>query len=98
MLLWRPPTEAAAALGPGATGSAVAWLRNSLAAIDQRYASGDTDSELFDTELEEVVRLFQRDHRLDIDGLAGQQTQIIINSLLAVEGTPRLSTPRLARD
>ena len=35
---------------------------------------------------------------LDIDGLAGQQTQIIINSLLAVEGTPRLSTPRLAQD
>ncbi len=98
MLLWRPPTEAAAALGRGANGPAVAWLRNSLAAIDQRYASSDSGSELFDAELEETVRLFQRDHRLDVDGLAGQQTQIIINSLLAVEGTPRLSTPRLARD
>ena len=98
MLLWRPPTEAAAALGPGANGPAVAWLRNSLAAIDQRYASSDAGGDLFDAELEEIVRLFQRDHRLDIDGLAGQQTQIIINSLLAVEGTPRLSTPRLARD
>jgi hypothetical protein len=41
---------------------------------------------------------FQRDHRLEVDGLAGQQTQIIINSLLAVVGTPRLSTPRLAQD
>ncbi len=98
MLLWRPPTEAAAALGPGSRGPAVAWLRNSLAAIDQRYASGDTGVEQFDAELEQVVRLFQRDHRLDVDGLAGKQTQIIINSLLAVEGTPRLSTPRLAQD
>jgi peptidoglycan hydrolase-like protein with peptidoglycan-binding domain len=44
------------------------------------------------------VRRFQREHRLDVDGLAGQQTQIIINSLLAVEGTPRLSTPRLAQE
>jgi hypothetical protein len=42
------------------------------------------------------VRDFQRDHRLDIDGVAGQQTQIIINSQLAVEGTPRLSAPLLA--
>ena len=98
MLLWRPPTEAAAALGPGSSGPAVAWLRNSLAAIDQRYASSDAGGDLFDAELEQIVRLFQRDHRLDIDGLAGQQTQIIINSLLAVEGTPRLSTPRLAQD
>ncbi|MDJ0710245.1 MAG: AAA family ATPase [Woeseiaceae bacterium] len=97
MLLWRPPTETASPLGPGARGPAVAWLRNSLAAIDQRYAS-DEDNDIFDTELERLVRLFQRDHRLEVDGLAGQQTQIIINSLLAVEGTPRLSTPRLAQD
>ncbi|MDJ0793127.1 MAG: AAA family ATPase [Woeseiaceae bacterium] len=98
MLLWRPPTEAAAALGPGTRGPAVVWLRNSLAAIDQRYASSDTGADTFDAELEQIVRLFQRDHRLDVDGLAGKQTQIIINSMLAVEGTPRLSTPRLAQD
>jgi general secretion pathway protein A len=97
-LLWRPPTRAAVALGPGSRGSDVAWLRNSLAAIDGRYASANSQSEVFDAELEQLVRSFQRDHRLEVDGLAGQQTQIIINSLLAVEGTPRLSTPRLAQD
>lgn len=98
MLLWRPPTGTAVSLGPGSQGEDVAWLRNSLSAIDGRYASADTQSDFFDAELERLVRLFQRDHRLDVDGLAGQQTQIIINSLLAVEGTPRLSTPRLAQD
>jgi general secretion pathway protein A len=98
MLLWRPPIGAAVSLGPGSQGPGVSWLRNSLAAIDGRYASSDLQSETFDTELEQIVRRFQQEHRLDVDGLAGQQTQIIINSLLAVEGTPRLSTPRLAQD
>ena len=98
MLLWRPPTGAAISLGPGSQGSNVAWLRNSLAAIDGRYASNSAQPDVFDAELEQIVRAFQRDHRLDVDGLAGQQTQIIINSLLAVEGTPRLSAARLAQD
>lgn len=98
MLLWRPPTGAAMALGPGSSGPAVAWLRDSLAAIDGRYASANPGSTVFDAELERIVRSFQRDYRLDVDGLAGQQTQIIINSLLAVEGTPRLSTALLAKD
>jgi len=91
MLLWRPPPDAATSLGHGSQGADVTWLRNSLAAIDGRYSSTDMEAELFDAELEEIVRLFQREHRLDVDGLAGQQTQIIINSLLAVEGTPRLA-------
>ncbi len=98
MLLWRPPSGTPLSLGPGSSGPAVTWLRNSLAAIDGRFASSNPDSPVFDDELERIVRTFQREHRLDVDGLAGQQTQIIINSLLAVEGTPRLSTPRLAQD
>jgi general secretion pathway protein A len=73
-------------------------LRESLAAIDSRYASANAASPIFDAELEQIVRSFQRDHRLDVDGLAGQQTQIIINSLLAVDGTPRLSAALLAKD
>jgi len=98
MLLWRPPTGPAVSLGPGSQGADVAWLRNSLAAIDGRYASASPQSDVFDAELEQIVQTFQRNHRLDVDGLAGQQTQIVINSLLAIEGTPRLSTPRLAQD
>ena len=97
-LLWRPPTGSVVSLAVGSRGPAVAWLRNSLAAIDERYASENPQSSVFDAELDELVRSFQRDHRLDIDGVAGQQTQIIINSQLAVEGTPRLSAPRLALD
>ncbi len=98
MLLWRPASGSAVSLGPGSRGPAVQWLRTSLASISPDYVSTDPESDLFDNDLERLVRAFQRDHRLDVDGLAGQQTQIIINSLLAIDGTPRLATPRLARD
>jgi general secretion pathway protein A len=98
VLLWKPPNGQSFALGPGSLDENVVWLRQSLAAIDERYRADPLDSSVFDTSLEQRVREFQRDHRLDVDGLVGRQTQIIINSLLASEGTPRLTTPRLARD
>ncbi len=98
MLLWRPPFGTQASLGLNSRGADVVWLRDSLTAIDERFASSNPASDVFDEELEELVRAFQRTHRLDVDGVAGQQTQIIINSLLAVDGTPRLSISRMARD
>ena len=96
MLLWRPPTGTAVSLGVGARGPGVIWLRDSLAAIDTRYESANPGSDIFDADLDRIVRNFQREHRLDVDGVAGQQTQIVINSLLAVDGTPQLSSPLLA--
>jgi general secretion pathway protein A len=96
VLVWRPPNGTSAALGPGSVGPGVTWLRQSLAAIDARYSSAAPDSEIFDADLANKVRLFQRDHRLDVDGLAGRQTQIIINTLLEPEKAPRLTMPRLA--
>jgi len=98
MLLWRPPNGVSESLGPGSRGPGVVWLRQSLAAIDERYQTLAADSDVFDDDLQEQVRAFQRDHRLDVDGLAGHQTQIIINTLLAPENTPRLTIPRLAQE
>lgn len=95
-LLWQPagPTT----LAPGMNDPGVRWLRESLAAIDARYRADASDPLRFDATLESRVRAFQRDRRIDVDGLAGSQTQIMINSLLAFDGTPRLLTARLARD
>ncbi len=98
ILIWRPPNGVSYALGRGSRGENVLWLRRSLAAIDDRYRAEPLDSIVYDEQLEQRVIDFQRDHRLDVDGLAGQQTQIIINSLLGSENTPRLTTPRLARE
>ena len=98
LLLWRPPNGPGNALGPGSTGPGVTWLRESLVAIDTRYATSNPDSDIYDAELAGKVREFQRDNRLDVDGLAGHQTQIIITTLLDPDGTPRLTIPRLAQE
>ena len=91
MLVWRPPNGSAAAIRPGMRDENVRWLRQSLAALDEQYQPQATDSDYFDESLEQQLMAFQRKHRLEVDGLAGQQTQIIINSLLALDDTPRLS-------
>jgi general secretion pathway protein A len=98
MLLWRPPNGAAVSMAPGSRGPSVFWLRKSLAEIDARYRTDLPDSDEFDEDLRQNVRAFQREHRLAVDGVAGQQTQIIINTLLAADDTPRLTIPRLAQD
>jgi general secretion pathway protein A len=96
MLLWRPFGGTPVSLRPGNRNDGVVWLRRSLASISPDYVTTNADSDAFDTDLERVVRKFQRDHRLGVDGLAGKQTQIVINSLLATDGTPRLTVPILA--
>ncbi|MBT8086381.1 MAG: AAA family ATPase, partial [Gammaproteobacteria bacterium] len=98
LLLWRPPAGAPASLNTGYSGPGVAWLRASLAAVDAQFASGNPTSDVYDAELEQRVREFQRAYRLDVDGVAGQQTQIVVNSLLGDDGTPRLSMPQSAQD
>jgi general secretion pathway protein A len=98
MLLWQPPDGISEAIRPGSIGPGVLWLRQSLASIDARYQTAAADSTEFDAELQQKVRLFQRDNRLNVDGLAGTQTQIIVNNLLAPDSTPRLTIPRLAQE
>lgn len=97
LLIWRPPNGAAKAIKPGMRDENVRWLRQSLAAIDRDYdpeGTASTDLDYFDKELEQRLKDFQRQHRLKVDGLAGQQTQIIINSSLALDGIPRLASNR----
>jgi len=93
MLLWRPPGGAPVSLSPGSRGAEVVWLRQSLANINDSYISDSIDSDQYDNNLQNIVRQFQRDNRLDVDGLAGQQTIILVNSLLGADGTPRLTMP-----
>jgi general secretion pathway protein A len=74
---------------PGSRGPEVIWLRQSLDNIDERYTTIAND--FYDNKLATVVRQFQRDYRLHVDGLAGQQTQIIVTTLLGPNGSPRLT-------
>ena len=48
------------------------------------------DSDLFDQELQQSVREFQRRNRLHIDGIAGTQTLITLASTNSQPDTPVL--------
>ncbi len=91
LLIWRPAGRTPVVISPGMQNDNVRWLRRSLAALDSSYQPQFADSDYFDNGLQQQLMAFQRQHRLKTDGLAGQKTQIIINSLLVVDGTPRLS-------
>lgn len=90
LLLWRPQIDELKQFVPGMRDADVRWLRRSLAEI-QGEPVPPMDSDLFDQDLEERVRAYQRQRRLTIDGLVGYQTQIAINSDLTTIQGPRLA-------
>jgi general secretion pathway protein A len=89
LLVWRPETGEVKSYFPGMRDANIPWIRSSLSAIQGQPAS-PLDSELFDEALEERVRQYQRDRRLNVDGLVGQQTQIAMNTDLGAMNRPRL--------
>lgn len=89
LLLWKPPNGVAKSYRQGLRDPNIKWLRNSLAVI-QGVAVEQADSDLFDEALELQVKNYQRSRRLKVDGLVGQQTQIIINTDLGLDGIPVL--------
>jgi len=94
MILWRPPNANEEQIGPGTRSPNVVWLRESLASINKSDLETTADAEVFDDQLANQLIEFQRLHRLDADGIAGLKTQIIINSMLESNQSPRLKTAR----
>ena len=88
LVLWHPPLPMAGLLRPGMRGPGVRWLRQSLAASKGRKLKGGSD--LYDKELQQQVEEFQRGHRLNVDGIAGKQTQVILDAVVSSPGTPTL--------
>jgi general secretion pathway protein A len=89
LLLWRPPMAVAKALSPGMRGEDVRWLRDSLRTAQGLPAvKGGNDA--YDEELTRLVQDFQRQHRLTVDGVAGVQTQIVLDTVIGATGSPTL--------
>ncbi len=88
LLLWRPPLPLPKLLRPGMRGPEVRWLRQGLAVARGESAVGATD--LYDAALQRGVEEFQRSHRLNVDGIAGVQTQVVLDALVGLPGTPTL--------
>jgi general secretion pathway protein A len=89
VMLWRPGTSQVKSLSPGMHGADVRWLRESLQHVRGEHSDGPV-SDVFDTELANLVREFQRQHRLTVDGIAGVQTQIALASAVAGSDAPLL--------
>jgi general secretion pathway protein A len=90
VMLWQPAAAPVHTLSPGMTGDGVLWLRRSLDKLAGVADSG-SPSNVYDAGLAGLVRQFQRNHRLTVDGVAGVRTQVALAGALASPGSPLLS-------
>jgi general secretion pathway protein A len=89
-LLWKPPQLDTRSLSVGMNGEPVRSLRQRL----RQWAGLGADpaaSNIFDTSLEQLVKQFQRRNNVTVDGVAGAQTQALLDAALATTDTPLLS-------
>jgi len=91
LLLWKPPLAIAKSLAPGMRGAEVRWLRENLRTA-QGLPQTPRTSDVYDDELTKLVQDFQRSHRLNADGVAGVQTQIVLDSVVNPSGSPTLGS------
>jgi general secretion pathway protein A len=89
-VVWKPKTARTRLLSLGMRGDEVRWLRRSLNALHGAASDPESD-DLYDQELAIAVQNFQREHRLNVDGVAGLQTQVVLDTALAEPGSPLLS-------
>jgi len=90
-VVWKPKTLRTRALSLGMQGDEVRWLRRSLNAL-RGGASDPEHGDIYDEQLAIAVQNFQREHRLNVDGIAGLQTQVVLDTALAEPGSPLLLT------
>ena len=91
VVLWRPPSLPVSELRPGMHGPAVHKLRTQL--LQASSAPTDSDHNFsFDDALTQLVEDFQRAHHLTVDGVAGIETQMLLDAVLAAPGTPLLQS------
>jgi general secretion pathway protein A len=89
IVLWRPETAGQRPLRAGMRGDDVLWLRQGLEQLSGLPESPGGD--YFDASLEQLVENFQRSRRLAVDGVAGLQTQLVLDAALGRPGTPTLA-------
>ena len=90
VMLWRPGAAPVQTLSVGMSGASVRWLRSSLEKVAGVSDPGPAH-DVYDASLTGLVRQFQRNHQLTVDGIAGLRTQITLAGALASPGSPFLT-------
>jgi general secretion pathway protein A len=90
LLLWRSAALPVGEIRPGMRGAAVRTLRSQLLEAAGQAVPRDPTSQ-YDTALAQLVRDFQQAHHLAVDGIAGAETQLVLDAVLAAPGSPRLA-------
>jgi general secretion pathway protein A len=89
LVLWRPQVTGARSLSAGMQGENVRWLRDTLNTVRGQPAAAEA-SDYYDEELVRMVEDFQRRYRLTVDGVAGVQTQLVLDTLSNAGDAPLL--------
>jgi len=91
LLTWKPAFGSGRIMAEGAQGADVAVLRSSLSELLGQPLESP-QSAVFDTSLRGAVQTFQRQQRLEPDGVAGARTLIALNNALGLADRPRLNS------
>lgn len=89
LLLWHPPVSGGRLIKPSARGAEILWLRRAIAVALNKVPA--TSSDQYDRGLQEDVEKFQQLRHLRVDGIVGQETQLLLDALVAAPGTPLLA-------
>jgi len=81
LILWQPPALPVPVLRKGMKKEAVKWLKQKFAIIDGKPLTNANISGYFNNKLKRRVINFQHKHGLSVDGVAGEQTLLLLDSL-----------------
>jgi general secretion pathway protein A len=95
VLLWRPGARDVRDLSAGMRGVPVRLLREQLNRWSGTGGNASTSDD-YDGSLVQLVEQFQRANRLTVDGIAGIETQVALDAVLAAPDSPLLQ-PRSAQ-
>lgn len=89
LVLWQPPKPGVTEIKPGEHSANVLWLRQQLHAEGSGKAT-----DWFDDDLRKHLSVFQQQHHLVADGLAGGRTLIHLGNLAGAPDSPKLTVTR----
>ncbi len=93
MLLWKPPGRDVRIIGKGAMPESILWLRRTVDRLPG-FSMADQTTPVYDAGLHAEVMRFQASRGLKVDGIAGPETLIQLNTALEKPGIPMLSRTR----